>query len=297
MWHLGIEETPRWRPVTEVSVDLHDAVTTTDGPYVVGADGLLLTRDEQWHPVFDDGPAAQNRTLTHAAATADDSRVWVAGAKGAFGFYDVENTEKHDYSKPNGHTGGVDALVVAGTAGDERILYATGTTVHAGYVDDQCPTWEDAVDLPGSNAVTAMAAAPDGTAYATTTGGDVFHTTTTDDWTQVGVPSTTSTLTTVHATADYVWTANTGGLVFRYDPEKDNWTTVDVGDTAVRGFAGTGKSLIAAADDGFVYARNGPANWKTHPTPVDASLRAAAVTDPAVAVGRKGTILERQPEE
>lgn len=296
MWHLGIEETPRWRPVSDVSVGLHDAVATTDGPYVVGGDGLLLTRDEQWHPVFDDGPAARNRTLTHAGATADDGRVWVAGDNGAFGFYDVENTEKHDYSKPDGHTGGVDALVIAGTAGDERLLYASGTTVHAGYVDGRCPTWEDAVDLPGSNAVTAMAAAPDGTAYASTTGGDVFHTTENDDWKKVGVPSTTSALTTVHATGEHVWTASASGLAFRYDPANDDWATIDVGDTAVRGFAGSGDALLAAADGGFVYARAGPANWKSHPTPVDTSLRAAAVTDPAVAVGTEGTVLERRPE-
>lgn len=53
---------------------------------------------------------------------------------------------------------------------------------------------------------------------------------------------------------------------------------------------GSGDGLLAVGDGGVVHARDSPGSWQTERTPVSTDLL-AAIADPAVVVGRDGTLL------
>lgn len=295
MWNLGRRaDDTNWRSVSPpTTVTLHSVTTTSRGPHAVGGKGHLLIRESgSWHVGFDDGPNAQDRDLLTIAATDDGKRVWFGGRSGAFGYYDVAEGEKHDYSQPAGTTASIDALAVAGEAGEEKLLIG-GDTVRPGYVEDCKPAWDDPVAVQGDGTVLSLTADTEGYGYATTNDGRVFRTTPNSEWKQLGIANVQEKLPTVTVTADYVWVGGTSGRLYRYDREAATWTTLDVADTAIRAIAGTGDALFAVGDGGHISVRVEANTWESIMTPTSRDLL-DATESPDVAVGREGTVLEHE---
>ncbi|WP_158202772.1 hypothetical protein [Halomarina oriensis] len=291
MWEFDGPDPGVWeRASVPVSETLYDVCDSANGPVVVGSDGVVLGRNrEQWGVVLEDGPAARGRTLHTVAATADGRRVWFAGADGALGSVDLATGDRNDCSRPQDAEGTFDALCVAGARGEEKLLVADGSgNVHAGVVTDDEVDWDRPTTPSGGTAVAALAAdGPFG--YGVDGDGDVWRTTA-DGWERIGIDDTDGTLTSVAARADRLLVGGSDGRVYAHDDE--GWVPFDLGGATVRSVDFRGPESLAGGDSALLsVGRDG--DWASVEVGGDAAVRGVALTEPAVAVGSGGVLLER----
>lgn len=280
---------------TPTSKVLRDVVQTSQGPIAVGAEGNVLARiDGTWEYCIDSGPATRHNALTTVDVTDDGRRVWFAGSSGALGTYDVETGRKHDYSAPGGRTSTWEAIAVTGQRGDERVRIANGSgEVLAATTDDSgCPAFGDSVK-PGSGSTIPALDFGGGTCYAIDTSGNVFEKAD-DGWNDIGIENAQVNFFDLHASGDALVVAGGGGRIYRYRRACENWTPVDAGNGALRGFEGNDDGAIVVGTSGHIYRCAPRRGWTRVDSPVEADLHAVAHGSPTVAVGAGGVAIERE---
>ena len=283
--------------------DLVSVTATRTGAVAVGEDGTVLHRDRDgWSTLVGVGPTAAGNDLTGVAATDDGERVWFVGGSGALGSYDLAAGRKHDYTAPMEKTSTWEAVAVAGDAGAERLLFANGSgELLAATVDESgAPVWGEPVK-PGSGSTIPAVALGSLGGIACDTSGTVFRFVG-GEWREIGVRNAEVDFVDLCVARDRVWVAGEDGLCYRYDPTRDNWTPVAVGEETLRGLArdgrrsaaGTGADRLAVVGDGGTLAWHTPGTGWHHADDVTGEdLRAVALGPVDVAVG--ATVLERVP--
>ena len=284
----------RWTAVeTPTSRTLNAAATASTGPVAAGRNGLLLERtDDAWTTVTRNGPGGDGSDLTTLGVTDDGDRVWMAGASGALGTYDVRAGERTDRTAPDDVTDDFTALSVAGSPGDEHVYLGDSSgTVHVS--TDGGESWTHLT--PGSGAtIHGLDCYGPASAVLVDGAGAAFETATGTDWHRAGVDAE-GRLAAVDADgADDVTVV--GARV--HERTDTGWHATDV----------TGATLtdVAVCSCGCVHAvgANGTiahqpgeemgndGGWEVS-SPTDVTLHGVALGYPHVAVGASGTILER----
>lgn len=284
--------------------ELVSVTATRTGAVAVGEDGTVVHRDRDgWSTLVGVGPTAAGNDLTGVAATDCGRRVWFVGGSGALGSYDVADGRKHDYTAPMEKTSTWEAVAVAGDAGSERLLFANGSgELLAATVDASgAPVWGTPVK-PGSGSTVPAVALGSLGGIACDTSGHVFRFVG-GEWRRIGVRNAEVDFFDVAVGDGRVWVAGDDGLCYRYDPARDNWTPVAVGEETLRGLAcdhrplaaDTGGDGLAVVGDSGTLAWHTPGTGWHHAADVtDEDLRAVALGPVDVAVG--DTVLERVPD-
>lgn len=140
-----IEETP-------IDSTLHDVLYTATNSHAVGEGGVLLERtDAGWELIFDGGPIGNGNDLYGAVVTDHGERIWLVGASGAIGEYDVKTGNPVDRSAPNDYTNNFNDVAVTGPAGDADVYVADDSgAIHYNFENGEEGTWDDVVPGSGS---------------------------------------------------------------------------------------------------------------------------------------------------
>ncbi|KTG08111.1 hypothetical protein AUR64_00600 [Haloprofundus marisrubri] len=281
---------------------LYDAVMTTEGPYAVGAGGVVLARRaDGWQPVLERGPTVQSNPLRGADVTDDGRNVWFCGGSGVIGQYDVVDEQLTDYSAPMGKTSTWLNLAVVGTAGSETVYlvngsgeFLSGTKTPDGGMD-----WGEVFKPGGGSSAPGIDFYSETEGYVTDTNSKVYRTTDGGEtWTDVGIPGAGVGLFDVGALNEGdLDVAGAGGKIFRLnDGDGKGWKRKNVGSNTVLSLVRAGAAGLAAGTGGFVYDRR-KNKWTKTETPTTSTLRGVALdaTDsyPDVSVGDGGSIIER----
>jgi hypothetical protein len=295
MWTFESATTPAsWTAAdSPVSTTLHAVVQTANGPCAVGNDGYVVGRggDGTWGVVVDAGIDATRRAIYNVAPTDDGTRLWLAGASGTFGYYDLASGERRDLSNPTGTTSALRSIAVAGTRGTEKLLVADGSgNVLSAAVTDDDPLWGPTTRPADGNALTDLVADAAGIGYAVDTNANVWVTTAEDGWERVGIDGEGSSLYAVTTAGDGLLAGGGNGRTHLSDTDF-TWTPFTLGQSTVYALAGDADRMLAGGGSGSVYVREGgdwqPAEWSG-----SATINGVCLGDPAVAVGSGGTILE-----
>jgi len=279
---------------TPIENTLHDVVYTDAGAFAVGGGGLLLKRtDEGWTKVLDGGPTGNGNNLYGAAVTDDGTRLWMVGASGAIGEYNVETGTLNDHSAPMDVTNNFNDVAVTGKGGDANIYIAGDSgKMYFSFKNGKEGTWGSVTPGSGSNinAVDFFGARDGSIVDGNKT---VFRTDDGETWGKIGIADANVNFYGVDADgASDVWVSGGGGMIFHWNGTE--WTPTDTGDASLR-------DLVVATDDsdglavgggGAVYELTG-GEWTRQQTPTGANLKAVARGTLDVAVGAGGIVLER----
>lgn len=285
---------------TPTEKGLRGVVQTANGPYAVGAEGVVLHRnDDAWEINIDAGPAAKRNMLTAVDVTSDGKRIWFAGSSGALGMYDTENETKYDYSAPvieDGDrevTSTWEAIAIAGEQENERLLIANGSgeVLPVTFDDDRCPQYGEVVEPGGGSTLPALDFGGD-TAYVIDTSNNVFEQAD-DEWADIGIRNAEINFFDLHATNDSLLIVGAGGLAYRYDRVCDNWTPINVGEVALHGIDSNEDQTVAVGTSGHVYQRTPQQRWTQVSSSTESDLLSVALGDIDVAAGAGGAIIER----
>lgn len=289
-----------WQSITTpFDADLYDVVHTDDGPFAVGGGGTIVAnRSQGWEPVVESGPAGQNRMLRSIATTENGARVWVAGASGAIGAYDLIRDRMYDFSYAKDISGSWQSIAVFGTAGSETVFVsnASGTILTGTLSGLEVTGWSPS--KPGSGAaIPALAAAADGVVYAVDTGGNVYEKRP-GEWAAIGIADVQATLRDVTVGPQKkVYVAAGDGAIYRYDPATERWKPIETPAAGIRAVDCSDGHLVAVSESNTVFRRplNGRTSWRRESTPSGNDLLAVATGYPDVAVGKAGTVVEKPP--
>lgn len=183
---------------------------TVAGAYAVGTGGTVIHRTGSgWREVVTDGPSGAGNDLYAANITDDGEVVWVAGAGGALGRYDVTASTLTDYSAPAGVISGLRGIDVDGPNGDERLALTSeagelvlGEPTDAGY-RFRAPQLPGGGNGPSSNANSTGTVSVGGTSrpvravdrdgargLAAGTNGRIYDRVADEEWRRVPTPAT-----------------------------------------------------------------------------------------------------------
>lgn len=281
-----------WRRAkTPIDDTLHDVVLGSSGSYAVGDDGHILKRDEEgnrWGTIVKNGPTGNGSTLRAGALTDDEAVLWVVGASGAIGEYDLGTGELEGRTIPGVEETFTD-IAVRGPAGHET-LYVTDTSgaIHSTIGSGADREW-DRIE-PGSGDELSAIGFHAETGYAADTDGVVFRT-----------PDGTTWRTTPLDNGDvpfYALTFDATGMVWVagdedvYHPGEDRWVIEAAADDPLYDITVAQDELVAVSGGGDAVVRVNE-EWESRALPQDEPMMAiAADGDQTVAVGESGTILE-----
>ncbi|MFD1513924.1 hypothetical protein [Halomarina rubra] len=293
-----------WRVVDSgVGTTLYDAAMTSEGPYAVGAGGLVLARRRDgWQPVLERGPTVQSNPLRGCDVTDDGRHLWFCGGSGVIGQYDVVEEELTDYSAPMGKTSTWRNLAVRGDAGSESVYlvngsgeFLAGTKTSAGGMD-----WGDVVKPGGGSSAPGIDFWSEDDGYVCDTSSMVYRTQDGGQtWTTVGINGASVSLYDVAVRNEGdLDVAGGNGTIYRLnDGDGKGWKRKNVGEETVLAVYRTGaEGGLGCGTGGYVYDRK-KNKWDRVETPTTNTLRGVATGDsgeyPQVAVGDSGTIVER----
>ncbi|GGL61693.1 sialidase family protein [Halocalculus aciditolerans] len=291
-----------WEHVqSNTSSALYDVVVGNDAPYAVGESGLVLRRgggDQGWQRVVENGPHALQSSLVGAATTDNGGNVWFCGGSGTIGMWNTVTQSMTDYSQPNDITSSWEDVAVVGLAGQEYVyLVNSSGELLVGSNNDGEMTWADAVTKPGGGS-TAPAIVFDvhGFGYVADTGGAVYESVNGGrDWRQIGIPNADVALHDISAVAtNTIDVAGGTGSLYRFDGF--DWSTLRLGEKTLYAVDRTRRDGIVGGESGTVFEFTAD-GWRASPTPADDTLHGviiASPSQPALAVGENGTIIERQ---
>jgi hypothetical protein len=282
------------RVKTSVDNTIYDVAHTTAGAYAVAGGGILLTRqDTSWVKVLNDGPSSNGSDLYGLDVTADSTRLWLVGASGAIGEYDVTTSSLTDRSQPMDVSNNFRGVAVTGESGSARVtIVGASGKVYYSASNGETGTWNEVT--PGSGAGLRAVDFYAGTEGHLLDGSQtVFATTDGTTFSDIGIANADVGFRGVDADAsDDVWVAGDGGTVRHWNGS--TWSATDLGDPGLMDVevAGTDQSGYVAGKSGAIFAFDG-VDWTRQETPTGQNLRAIVQGDPAIAVGASGTVLER----
>lgn len=282
---------------TDRDSDLADVVRTADGLYAVGGSGTVLRRGaDGWETVVSQGPTGGGNNLRAADATDDGRVLWVAGASGVLGAYDVTTDELADLSQPGGVTNNFSTVSVTGRAGEANVYLADDSGVVYTSFDNGAPqTFAETVPGDGS-AVNAMEFHGQRAGHLVDGATRVFATEDGETWSEIGVDAGVDLYGLSSTAADDVWLCGDSGQLFHYDGSgfhsetvsSVSFSAIDVDDTAAVAAGGSGVVAERTPTDG---------EWRVVSTPTGQNLKSAIADTFTVSVGAGGTVLEHAPGE
>ncbi len=283
-----------WRSVASpVDVSLYDVERTTAGLYAAGGGGTVIERTSTgWTKTFDGGPTGNGNDLYGADVTDDGKRLWVVGASGAIGEYDVESGVLVDRSAPNDVTNNFNDVSVTGQAGDADV-YVAGDSgkIYYSFENGETGSWDEVTPGSGSN-INAIDFHGTRKGHAVDGNKTVFVTDDGTTWDTLGIEDADYNFYGVDSDGfDDVWVSGGGGSIYRWNGSE--WRRENLGDADLRDVEvtdGDGDGLTVGGG-GAVFDLT-DAKWQQEQTPSGANLRAVVLGDLSVAVGVGGTILE-----
>lgn len=301
MWTFESASTPAtWTAVdSPVSTTLHAVVQTANGPCAVGNDGVVVgrARDGTWGVVVDAGIAAKNRAIYDVAPTDDGTRLWLVGANGTVGYYDLAAGERHDLSATLPSDTALQSVAVSGPRGAEKLLVADANgNVLPADVDGDDPQWGPTTRPAAGTVITDLVADDAGIGYGVDTSANVWLTTEDDGWERVGIDGEGSSLYAVTSVGDGLLVGGGSGRLQSSD-ESFRWTPYSVGQATVYGLDGDADRMVAGGGSGSVFVRESGGDWRPADWSGSATVYGVCLGDPAVAVGAGGTILEGTAED
>jgi len=284
-----------WTTVeTPTEKTLHDVVQAGSETYAVGGGGLLLRRtSEGWTKVFDGGPTGNGNDLYGADVTDDGTRIWLVGASGAIGEYNVETGTLNDRSAPMDVTNNFNDVSATGEGG-EASVYIAGDSgkMYYSFENGKEGTWEYVTPGSGSN-INAVDFFDGRDGHIVDGNKTVFETADGETWSKIGLADANVNFYGVDADgpAD-VWVSGGGGMIFHWNGSE--WIPEDTGDASLRDIdvATDDSAGLAVGSGGKVYALS-DGMWTRQATPTGENLRAVVRGAPSVAVGASGVVLER----
>ena len=280
--------------VAETPTDrtLHAVVGTAAGPFAVGGGGDVLQRtDEGWTRVVDGGPTGNGNDLSGAGTTADGTRLWVVGASGAIGEYDVLTGSLVDHSAPNDVTNNFNDVSVVGEPGDANVYIAGDSgKIYSSDANGATGTWDQVTPGSGS-AINAIDFHGPTSGHAVDGNQTVFATTDGGVYERVGIADANVNLYAVDSdSAESVHVAGGGAMVHRWDGAA--WTPTDLGDASLRDIERTDDAGYTVGSGGTVF-EFGDGKWRRASTPTGANLQSVRRGDTDIAVGASGTVIEK----
>ncbi|WP_049925157.1 sialidase family protein [Halopiger goleimassiliensis] len=271
---------------------LHDVAHTATNAHAVASGGLVIERtDAGWEVVLQGGPTGNGNDLLGVDTTDDGNRLWIVGASGAIGEYDVVTGNLVDRSAPNDHTANFNDVAVTGPAGDADVYVADDSgAVHYSFDNGEEGTWE--YEVPGSGSgLTGIEFYDDRSGHAIDTNGRVYATDDGVTWNPIGIEDAGVTFYGLDSdAADDVWVSGGNASVFAYDGSA--WTPESLGDAELRDIEVEDGHGYAVGSGGIVFERD-DGKWTPNRTPVGENLQAITQNGVAVAVGSGGVVLER----
>jgi len=282
-----------WRTVeTPVDSTLHGVSRTAANPYAVGDGGTLIERRAGgWTTVLQGGPTGNGNDLYGVDVTDDGKRLWLVGASGAIGEYDVTTGNLVDRSAPNDHTSNFNDVAVTGPAGDADVYVADDSgSVHYSFDNGETGTWE--YEVPGSGSgLSAIDFYDDGSGHVIDTNGKVFATDDGVTYEAIGIEDADVTFYGLDSDgADDVTVSGGNASVFTYDGSR--WTPESLGDTDLVDIETTAGDGYAVGGGGVIFQLVG-GEWVENDTPTGENLNGVATGAVDLAVGAGGLVLER----
>ena len=305
VWHQATgADRPSWEVVeTPFDIDLYDAEQTPRGSYAVGEGGAIVAdRGNGWEVVVEGGPSTRATQVRAMDATADGGRLWMVGAEGGLACYDVEDEKLFEYSYPVEMTSTWEGVAVAGDVGEEKGIAADGRgSILPFTLDGHDVDWGKLSAPDPEQRIDALAASPDGVAYAIDTASQAYKTTIEDGWGTAGVVNPDTMFHDLDAWEnERVYVAADDGCVYRYQNGDDEWAPIGVVEQVPLPSMslhdeGDGNAQMAVVgDDNSLYERTGPERWERTELPTEAQLYDLSLGSPDLVVGKNGTVLERE---
>jgi photosystem II stability/assembly factor-like uncharacterized protein len=271
---------------------LHDVQYTAGGAHAVGVGGVLLERTSKgWKKLLDGGPSGNGNDLYGAAVTDDGERLWIVGASGAIGEYDVTTGNLENRSAPMDVTNNFNDVAIVGPAGDAEV-YVAGDSgkIYYSFENGEEGTWDDVTPGSGS-ALPAIEAFGARSVHAIDTNGRVFETTDGVTWEPIGLEDADVTFYGLDSDGrDDVTVSGGNATVFEYDGKQ--WTPESLGDADLVDIETESGDGYAVGGGGVVFGQSG-GEWSLMDTPTGENLNAIVSGDVDIAVGAGGTVLER----
>ena len=276
---------------TPVDTSLHGVAYATNA-YAVGGGGTILERrDGGWQTVLQGGPTGNGNDLFGMDVTDDGRRLWVVGASGDIGEYDVTTGNLVDRSAPNDSTSNFNDVAVTCSAGSAEVYVADDSgAIHYSFENGEEGTWE--YSTPGSGAgLEAIDFYSYRSGHAIDTNGDVFATDDGVTYDTIGIEDADVTFYGLDSdAADDVTVSGGNASVFDYDGSQ--WTPTDLGEADLFAIETAGGDGYAVGSDGAVFELSG-GEWSQMTTPVSENLDGVARGGTDIVVGASGTVLER----
>ena len=277
---------------TPVDGTLHDVSYTAENPFAAGDSGVLLERQSSgWTTVLQGGPTGNGNDLYGTATTDDGRRLWIVGASGAIGEYDVESGNLVDRSAPNDSTDNFNSVAVTGLAGDADVYVADDSgALHYSFDSGKEGTWE--YEAPGSgSAFPAIEFYDSRSGHAVDSNGKVYATDDGVTYDIIGLEDADVSFYGLDSDgADDVTVSGGNASVFTYDGSQ--WTAESLGDADLFDVETDGPNGYAVGDGGTVFELSG-GTWTRNETPTGENLNAVATGRHDLAVGAGGTVIER----
>lgn len=287
------DESDDWTVVeTPVDSTLHDVADTATTPHAVASGGLVIERTEAgWEVVLQGGPTGNGNDLYGVDTTDDGERLWIVGASGAIGEYDVTTGDLIDRSAPNDFTANFNDVAVTGPAGDADVYVADDSgSIHYSFDNGREGTWD--YEAPGSGAgFNAIEFYEDRSGHVIDTNGKVFATDDGVTWNAIGIEDAGVTYYGLDSdAADDVRVSGGNASVFTYDGSQ--WGLESLGDADLFDVETDGDNGYTVGSGGVIFELDG-GEWCQQQTPTGENLFAVARGPVDIAVGSGGEVLER----
>ena len=282
-----------WTAVeTPIDSTLHDVAYTATNAHAVAEGGTVLERtDDGWEIVLQGGPTGNGNDLYGVDVTDDGERLWIVGASGAIGEYDVVTGNLVDRSAPNDHTANFNDVAVTGPAGDADVYVADDSgAIHYSFDNGEEGTWE--YEVPGSGSGLKAIEFHDARAgHAIDTNGRVFATDDGVTWNPIGIEDADVTFYGLDSDAAADVTVSGGNAsIFAYDGSQ--WVPESLGDADLFDVETDGDEGYTVGSGGVIFEQTG-GEWSLNQTPVGENLKAVTTGAVDIAVGSSATVLER----
>ena len=276
---------------TPVNTSLHGVAYATNAFAAGGGGTIIERRDGGWQTVLQGGPTGNGNDLFGMDVTDDGRRLWVVGASGDIGEYDVTTGNLVDRSAPNDSTSNFNDVAVTCSAGSAEVYVADDSgAIHYSFENGEEGTWEYAT--PGSGTgLSAIDFYSNRSGHAIDTDDDVFATDDGVTYDTIGIEDADVTFYGLDSdAADDVTVSGGNASVFDYDGSQ--WTATTLGKADLFAVETAGGDGYAVGSDGAVFELSG-GEWSRMTTPVSENLDGVARGDTDIVVGASGTVLER----